>query len=38
VKDKLENSWKEVVVAQYKALSQHLSGGTEENHEQPQSR
>jgi hypothetical protein len=35
--DELERTGKEVVVAWFKALFQHLSGRTEENHEKPQS-
>jgi hypothetical protein len=31
--NELERVWKEVVVAKFKILFQHLPGGTEENHE-----
>jgi hypothetical protein len=31
--NELGNTQKEVVVARFKVLSQHLPGGTEENHE-----
>jgi hypothetical protein len=34
VSNELERMWKEAVVV--KVLSQHLPGGTEENHEKPQ--
>jgi hypothetical protein len=34
----LERKWKEVVVAQFKILTRHLPGGTEENFENLQSR
>jgi hypothetical protein len=33
--DELERIWKEAVLALFKVLSRHLSGGTEENHEEP---
>jgi hypothetical protein len=33
----LERIWKEVVIAQFKVLNQHLPGGIEENHEKSQS-
>jgi hypothetical protein len=33
----LERTWKEVDMAYFTVLSQHLPGGTEENHEKPQS-
>jgi hypothetical protein len=33
VNDELERMWKEAPVAKFKMLSQHLLGGTEENHE-----
>jgi hypothetical protein len=29
--------WKEAGMVQFKVLSRHMSGGTEENHENPQS-
>jgi hypothetical protein len=32
VNDELERMWKEVVVACFKVLPQHLPEGTEENH------
>jgi hypothetical protein len=31
--DELERIWNEMVVVQFKLLSRHFSGGTEENHE-----
>jgi hypothetical protein len=34
--NELERIWNEKVVAQLKELSQHLSGGTEETHENPE--
>jgi hypothetical protein len=34
--DELGRIWKEVIMAKVKVLSQHLHGGTEENHEKPQ--
>jgi hypothetical protein len=37
VNDELERMWKEAVVALFKVLSRHLPGGSEENHEKPQS-
>jgi hypothetical protein len=36
VNNKLENIWKEAVVANFKALSRYLSEGTVENHEEYQ--
>jgi hypothetical protein len=37
VNDELVRMWKEAVVAtQLKVLFRHLSGGTDENHEEPQ--
>jgi hypothetical protein len=33
----LERIWKEAVLAQFKVLSRHLPGSTEENHKEPQS-
>jgi hypothetical protein len=35
--NKLEGIWKEAVMAQFKVLSHHLPGGTEENQEKPMS-
>jgi hypothetical protein len=35
--DELERIWKESVLASFKAVSRHLSGGTVENHEERQS-
>jgi hypothetical protein len=37
VNNELKRMWKEVVMAKFKVLSQHLPVGTEENHEKPQS-
>jgi hypothetical protein len=37
VNDALERMWKEAFVADYKVVSWHLLGGTEENHGKPQS-
>jgi hypothetical protein len=34
--NEFERKWKEAVVAQFKVPSRHLSGGTEEKHENPQ--
>jgi hypothetical protein len=33
----LESIWKEVAVARFKVISQHLPGGTNEKNEKPQS-
>jgi hypothetical protein len=35
--NELEKMWKEVVMAYFKILSEHLPEGTEENHVKPQS-
>jgi hypothetical protein len=32
INNKLERTWKEAVIAQFKVLTQHLPGETEENH------
>jgi hypothetical protein len=37
VNDELEKIWKEAVMAYFKVLSWHSPGGTEENHDKPQS-
>jgi hypothetical protein len=37
VTDELEGIWKEAMVASFIILSWHSPGGTEENHENPQS-
>jgi hypothetical protein len=37
VNDELERIYKKAFVAYFRILSQHLSGGTEDNHKQPQS-
>jgi hypothetical protein len=37
VNDEMERIRKEAVMAQFKALSQHLLGGNEEEHKKPQS-
>jgi hypothetical protein len=37
VNNELERMRKEVVMAEFKVLSRHLPGGTEENHEKLQS-
>jgi hypothetical protein len=34
--DELEWIWKESLVSQFNVLSRYLTGGTEENHENPQ--
>jgi len=34
INNKLKYMWKETVMAYFKVLSQHLNGGTEENHEE----
>jgi hypothetical protein len=34
--NELERIWKEVVMVEFKVLSQHVPGGTEEDHEKPQ--
>lgn len=36
--NKLERKWKEAIVPQFEVLPWHLSGGTEQTHEQPQPR
>jgi hypothetical protein len=33
--NKVENMWKEMVVAKFKTLSRHLPAGTEEDHGEP---
>jgi hypothetical protein len=35
VDDQFERMWKKAVVAQFKVLSRHYPGGTEENQEKP---
>jgi hypothetical protein len=35
VTNKLEQMWKEAAEASFQALSQHMHGRTEENHQQP---
>jgi hypothetical protein len=37
VSNELERMWKEAVLAEFKAIFRYLPGGTEENHEKPQS-
>jgi hypothetical protein len=37
VNNELESMWKEAVMAQFKVLSRHLPGGTDEIHEKPRS-
>jgi hypothetical protein len=37
VNNKLQRMWKEAGVVYFKELSRNLPGGTEENHEKPQS-
>jgi hypothetical protein len=36
VNNELERMWKEAVMVYFEALSRHLPGGTEENHENDQ--
>jgi hypothetical protein len=38
VNDETERPWKEAVMAQFKALFQHLLKATEQEHEKPQSK
>jgi hypothetical protein len=38
VNEESEMMWKEMDVGSFKVLPQHLSGGTERNHEKPQSK
>jgi hypothetical protein len=35
--NELGGMWKEVVMAEFKVLFRHFPGGTDENHEKPQS-
>jgi hypothetical protein len=37
VNNELERMWKEVVMSLFEVLYRYLLGGTEENHEKPQS-
>jgi hypothetical protein len=36
VNNELERMWEEAVMAQFKVISWHSPGGTDENHEKPQ--
>jgi hypothetical protein len=35
VNDELKRMWKEAFIAEFKVLTWHFPGGTEENHEKP---